>query len=105
MQETRTIEQSSIQKGLNVASQSTGQSNSFDICSSKLLKNIKASIGANYGQDISRGIKSRPKSGRVGLRSRSGRPPQLFDKSGSGSGSGMPPRLFEISRQLGINWG
>ena len=42
----------------------------------------------NYGRDISRGIISRQKSGRVGPRSRSGRPPRFFDKSGSG----RPPR-------------
>ena len=37
-----------------------------------------------HGRDISRGIISRQKSGRVGSRSRSGRPPQFFKKSGSG---------------------
>ena len=53
---------------------------------------------ANYVRDISRGIISRQKSGRVGSRSRSGRPPRLFKKSRSRSG--RPPRLSKFPRQF-----
>ena len=57
-------------------------------------------LGGNHGRDISRGIIYRQKSGRVGLRSRSGRPPRFFEKSGSGSG--RPPRFFDKSGHVGM---
>ena len=68
-------------------------------------------VSSNHGRDISRGIISRQKSSRVGSRSRSGRPPRLFEKSRSRSGrpqsklrSGRGHRDFsrEESRQVGI---
>ena len=55
-------------------------------------------LGFNHGRDISRGIISRQKSGRVGSRSRSGRPPRLFEKSRSRSG--RPPQLSKFPRQF-----
>ena len=60
-------------------------------------------MSVNHGRDISRGIISRQKSGRVGSRSRSGRPPRLFEKSRSRSG--RPPRLSKFRRQFEENRG
>ena len=59
-----------------------------------------ALVATNHGRDISRGIISQQKSGRVGSRSRSGRPPWFFDKSGSGSG--RPPRFFDKLGHVGM---
>ena len=57
-------------------------------------------LPGSYGRDISRGIISRQKSGLVGSRLRSGRPPRFFDKSGLGSG--RPPQFFDKSGHVGM---
>ena len=62
------------------------------------LWDILALLYSRYGRDISRGIISRQKLGRVG--SRSGRPPRLFKKSRSRSG--RPPRFFDKSGHVGM---
>ena len=88
--------------GLDVAA---GFAEGWDLkCGYEFVAGVEIATGKAWHQLWARylewdKIPTKIGSGQVRSRSRSGRPPRLFDKSGSGSGRAT--RLFEISRQFG----